>query len=145
MALLIILARITWSHDINSSNDQVICHLTSNDPQMTGHLSFSHLRSFKWLVNTAKSRLQEGHERKGRICRFGKGIYFTIGESLKECWHDAPWLRTVDMNENSMANVVSGKSPTLITGWDKKPELNVAPHRSINDIKNDLLTTYIII
>src|SRR5437763_1095651 len=34
------------------ANDHVICHLTSNDLQMTGHLSFSHLRSFRSLAIT---------------------------------------------------------------------------------------------
>ena len=38
------------------ANDHVICHLTSNDLQMTGHLSFSHLRSFRSLAITASDR-----------------------------------------------------------------------------------------
>ena len=50
----IILTRIIRLHDIISSNDYVICHLTSNDLQMTGHLSFSHLRSFRSLTITAE-------------------------------------------------------------------------------------------
>ena len=38
------------------ANDHVICHLTSNDLQMTGHLSFSHLRSFRSLAITVADR-----------------------------------------------------------------------------------------
>ena len=54
--------KLTTEKLLVKANDYVICHLTSNDLQMTGHLSFSHLRSFRSLAITGLM------EPKGFLC-----------------------------------------------------------------------------
>src|ERR1043166_3102963 len=58
--------KLTTEKLLVKANDYVICHLTSNDLQMTGHLSFSHLRSFRSLAIT---EVRSEERRVGKECR----------------------------------------------------------------------------